>query len=91
MATGQQILDDLNAVYERLYPTLWYIVTDMVPAGKMLKTSADDFFPEVHYFHPDDWAHAHRELTDAGFRLRDYRGWRPKGAPAPNVVEGETE
>lgn len=83
------ILDDLNAVYNKLRPTIWYIVGDHVPSGQVLQIKATDFFPEVWHIHPDDWAEAHRKLTDLGYRLRDFRSWRPEGAPAPTVIEGE--
>lgn len=83
------ILDDFKAVQEQINPTLWYIVSDMVPPGKSLTTAANDFFPEVHYFNPENWARVHRELSDAGCRLRDFRSWRPKGATAPTIIEAE--
>lgn len=88
MATGTQILDDLTAAYEKLDPTIWYTVSELVPSGKWLRTAATEFFPEVHHFHPDNWAQIHRELTDAGMRLRDFRGWRPEGATRPTIIEG---
>lgn len=83
------ILDDFKAVQDRLDPTIWYSVSAFVPSGKWLRVAATEFSPELHSFHLDDWAHVHRELTAAGYRLCDVREWRPAGAPAPTIIEGE--
>lgn len=70
------ILSALYEIYDQLYPKLYYVVTDMTPAGQALKTPAGDFFPEVWYFHPDDWEPIRAELT-LQYRLVDFRSWRP--------------
>lgn len=80
------MFDDFKAVYDKLNPTLWYIVSEHVPPGRGLVASATDFFPTVYYFHPDDWARVHRELSEVGYRLRDFRAW---GAKPPTTIEGE--
>lgn len=82
-------LDDFNAIYDKLNPTLWYSVSEFVPSGKALRIAATEFFPETNVFHPDDWARIHRELSEMGYHLRDVRSWRSEGTPAPTVIEGE--
>lgn len=84
------ILDDLEAIREQLGPTIWYIVTEMIPPGKSITVAKTDSFPEVHYFHPDNWAQIHRELTAKGWHLRDYRFWKPQGAAARNTIDADS-
>jgi hypothetical protein len=87
------ILDDFYAAYDNVrniaHPELWYIINEYIAPGKMLQVKASELFPEVWHVHPDDWSRFHREMTAAGFQLKDFHGWLPPGAPKPKTIDQE--
>lgn len=80
------ILDDMNQIYERFYPTLYYTVSFHVPPGKVLRVKPFDIYPEVWHFHPWDFA-VQGALLSITHRMVDFHAWEPSQADIERSVK----
>jgi hypothetical protein len=71
--------DVFRALLDRLMPTRYYVVSDQVEPGKVLRIGPLDIWPEVWVFYYLDFAEVAAELSTT-CRLVDFCTWRPTAA-----------